>query len=105
MLNVYRVRLYPADAVKKAISQNIGCCRWVYNEALKYCQDIYEQNQALEKEQQIKRPSGYDLSKRLPGLKKEFTWLADADSQALKFACQQVDVAYQNFFPTIKTGG
>ena len=104
MLNVYRVRLYPNDAVKNAISQNIGCCRWVYNEALKYCQDIYEQNQALEKDQQIKRPSGYDLSKRLPALKKEFSWLADADSQALKFACQQVDIAYQNFFRRLKQG-
>lgn len=34
----------------------------------------------------------------LPKMKLYFPWLKDADSQALKYACRQVDTAYQNFF-------
>ena len=104
MLNVYRVRLYPNKTACQAINSNIGCCRWVYNEALKYCQDIYEQNQQADKDHQQKRPSGYDLCHRLVKIKNEFPWLADADSQALKFACLNVDQAYKNFFRRVRQG-
>lgn len=39
-----------------------------------------------------------DMQNLLPVMKKYLPWLMEADSQALKYACRQVDNAYQRFF-------
>lgn len=96
MLYAIRVRLYPDAAQREFFAKTFGCCRWVYNDALAHCQRQYEAG--------APRPSGYDLQKRLPQLKAEFPWLADADSQALTYACRSVDQAYKNFFRRVKNG-
>lgn len=96
MLYAVRVRLYPNAAQREFFAKTFGCCRWVFNDALAYCQRVYEAGE--------KRPSGYDLEKRLTQLKAELIWLADADSQALKYACKSVDQAYKNFFRRVKAG-
>lgn len=96
MLYAIRVRLYPNAAQREFFAKTFGCCRWVYNDALAHCQRMYEAEE--------KRPSAYDLEKRLTQLKAEYTWLADADSQALKYVCKTVDLAYQNFFRRVKNG-
>lgn len=96
MLYAIRVRLYPNAAQREFFAKTFGCCRWVYNDALAHCQRLYEAGE--------KRPSGYDLQKRLPQLKADYPWLADADSQALKQACADVDAAYKHFFRRVKNG-
>lgn len=96
MLYAVRVRLYPNAAQREFFAKTFGCCRWVFNDALAYCQRVYEAGE--------KRPSAYDLEKRLTQLKAELPWLADADSQALKYACKSVDQAYKNFFRRVKAG-
>ncbi|ENY9371122.1 RNA-guided endonuclease InsQ/TnpB family protein, partial [Salmonella enterica] len=90
MLYAVRVRLYPNAAQREFFARTFGCCRWVYNDALAYCQAMYEAGSP--------RPSAYDLMKRLPALKTEHPWLGEADSQALKQACAYLDSAYRNFF-------
>ena len=104
MLNVYRVRIYPNNNQAQYIAKNIGSCRFVYNEALAYSNEHYEKNKDLPKEQQEKRPSGYDLCHRLVDLKKQYPWLEEVDSQALKQSCMNVDVAYKHFFRRLKQG-
>lgn len=96
MLYAIRVRLYPNAAQRDFFARTFGCCRWVYNEALTHCQALYETG--------TPRLSGYDLQKRLPALKIEYPWLAEADSQALTYACRSVDQAYKNFFRRVKNG-
>lgn len=96
MLYAVRVRLYPNAAQREFFAKTFGCCRWVYNDALAYCQRLYEAGK--------KRPSAYDLATRVVTLKTEFPWLADADSQALKQACADLDSAYKNFFRRVKNG-
>lgn len=96
MLHAIRVRLYPNAAQREYFAKTFGCCRWVFNDALAHCQRVYEAGE--------KRPSSYDLINRLPLLKVEHPWLADADSQALQYACRTVDVAYKNFFRHVKNG-
>lgn len=96
MLYAIRVRLYPNAAQRDFFARTFGCCRWVYNEALAHCQALYETG--------TPRPTGYDLQKRLPALKIEYPWLAEADSQALTYACRSVDQAYKNFFRRVKNG-
>ncbi|HAT2340087.1 RNA-guided endonuclease InsQ/TnpB family protein [Citrobacter braakii] len=96
MLYAIRVRLYPNATQRDFFARTFGCCRWVYNEALAHCQALYEAG--------TPRPSAYDLEKRLPSLKAKHPWLGDADSQALKQACKDLDGAYKNFFRRIKNG-
>jgi putative transposase len=96
MLYAIRVRLYPNAAQREFFAKTFGCCRWVFNDALAYCQRQYEAGE--------KRPSGYDLQKRLPALKAEFPWLAEADSQSLKQTCKDLDGAYNHFFRRVKNG-
>lgn len=96
MLYAIRVRLYPNAAQREYFAKTFGCCRWVFNDALAHCQRVYEAGD--------KRPSAYDLMKRLPLLKLDFPWLGDADSQALKQACADVDSAYKHFFRRVKNG-
>lgn len=96
MLYAVRVRLYPNAAQREFFAKTFGCCRWVFNDALAHCQRLYDAGE--------KRPSAYDLEKRVVILKAELPWLADADSQALKYACSSVDQAYKNFFRRVKAG-
>lgn len=96
MLLAIRVRLYPNAAQREYFAKTFGCCRWVFNDALAHCQRVHEAGE--------KWPSAYDLEKRLTQQKSEYTWLADADSQALKYACKTVDLAYKNFFRRVKNG-
>jgi len=96
MLYAIRVRLYPNASQREFFAKTFGCCRWVYNDALAYCQRQYEAG--------TPRPSAYDLMKRLTQLKAEYPWLAEADSQALKQACADLDGAYKNFFRRVKNG-
>ena len=90
MLYAIRVRLYPNATQREFFAKTFGCCRWVYNDALAYCQRQYEAG--------APRPSAYDLMKRLTQLKAEYPWLADADSRALQQACADLDGAYKHFF-------
>ena len=39
-----------------------------------------------------------NMQNLLPIMKNYLPWLKEADSQALKYACRQVDLAYKNFF-------
>lgn len=96
MLIAYKCRFYPTRDQAEFFAKSFGCVRWVYNNALAYCQ---QQREAGEK-----HPSAIDLQKRLPGLKSEFPWLAEVDSQALKQACRDLDVAFQHFFRRVKQG-
>lgn len=96
MLYAIKVRLYPDENQRQFFAKTFGCCRWVFNDALAYCQQQYESGQ--------KHPSAYDLMKRLTTLKPGYPWLADPDSQALKYACSCVDLAYKNFFRRVKNG-
>lgn len=96
MLYAIRVRLYPNAAQREYFAKTFGCCRWVFNDALAHCQRVYEAGE--------RRPSAYDLANRVVILKNEHPWLADADSQALKQACADVDAAYKHFFRRVKSG-
>lgn len=96
MLYAIKVRLYPNAEQREFFARTFGCCRWVFNNALAYCQQLYEAGE--------KRPSGFSLINRLVALKQEYPWLAEADSQALQYSCRCVDTAYKNFFRRVKNG-
>ena len=74
------------------ILKTIGSCRFVYNEALSAKESAYKDSGTV--------LSTYDLIRRLPGLKKQFTWLQEVDSVALQQSIRHLGTAYANFFNT-----
>ena len=96
MLKAVKVRLYPSNEQKLAISSQIGGARYVYNRAL-----------ALRKYAYTKfgiKVGKFALINHIKKLKsRESTaWLKEIDSQAIQQSIANMDKAYQHFF---KGGG
>lgn len=90
MLRAYKFRLYPNAEQRAAIVSTMGACRFVYNWALEQCKNAREAGE--------KKPSAFDLNKRLTVMKQENLWLYDHPNQSLQFAIRHMDAAYHNFF-------
>lgn len=85
-----KVRIYPNKTQQKKIDTTINCCRFVRNHMIERNRKLYDRR---------KEHLNYNaMQNLLPGMKKYLLWLVEADSQALKYACRQVDNAYQRFF-------
>lgn len=85
-----KMRIYPSKEQAIQIDITINCCRFVYNHMLDRNNKVYQRRG--------EHLSYIDMQNLLPKMKQYLPWLKDADSQALKHACRNVDTAYQNFF-------
>ena len=86
----FKFRLYPTKEQTKRINKTLGCCRYVYNHMLERRIKAYKRR---------KESFSYiGMQNLLPGMKKYLPWLAEADSQALKYTCRCLDNAYKGFF-------
>lgn len=83
-------RLYPNSAQQARIDHTLNCCRFIYNEMLARNIKAYKRRQD--------HLSYYDMQYSLKPMKEYRPWLNDADSQALAYACRQLDNAYKRFF-------
>ena len=92
----YKFRLYPTAAQEERISQNFGCCRFVYNYFLAQRQKQYTETG--------KAPTRFQQDKSLTALKKEHDYLRKADSTSLQAALQDLDAAFQNFYRRVSKG-
>lgn len=72
------------------VNNTLNSCRYIYNEMLARNQKVYKRRG--------EHLSYNNMQNLLPDMKKYKPWLKKADSQALKYACRQVDTAYQKFF-------
>src|SRR5437879_10153763 len=88
----FKYRFYPSDEQKRILAQTFGCCRYVYNWALRQRTDAYYQRG--------ERLSYEDTAQRLVLLKKqeETVWLNEASSVPLQQALRHLDEAFRNFF-------
>ena len=90
-----RLRALPSSSQQKKIDTTIDCCRFVKNHMIERNRKVYARR---------KEHLGYNaMQNLLPVMKGYLPWLKEADSQALKYACRQVDDAYRRFFK--KLGG
>ena len=90
MKKAFKFKLLPNDEQKELINKTLGCCRYVYNNALDHKQKAYKRRkQSL---------SANDLKNLLPHLKKAKPWLAEVDSIALQQSIMRMCDAYTNFF-------
>lgn len=88
----YRYRFYPTRQQITDLSRLFGCARWVWNDALSFCQ------------QSEKLPTYNQLSTRLTQLKRneETSWLKKVSSVALQQSLKDLATSYKNFFDSIK---
>ena len=92
----YKFRLYPTAAQQEQISQNFGCCRYVFNHFLIQRQEQYKKTG--------KAPTRFQQDKSLTMLKQELPWLKEVDSTSLQATLQDLDAAFQTFFRRVKQG-
>lgn len=81
IIRALKMRIYPNDEQKVKINKTLGTCRFVYNHMLARSQKVYER-----REEHL----SYNEMQNL--------LLKEADSQALKHACRQLNTAYDRFF-------
>src|SRR5437588_3395524 len=88
----YKYRFYPTDEQKQLLARTFGCCRYVYNWALRDRTDAYYKRG--------ERLSYEDTAQRLVLLKKqeETSWLDEVSSVPLQQALRNLDRAFRHFF-------
>ncbi|BAY92638.1 MULTISPECIES: RNA-guided endonuclease InsQ/TnpB family protein [unclassified Tolypothrix] len=89
----YQYRFYPTDQQRQSLRSLFGCVRVVWNDALAICK------------QSEKLPGYNKLSAMLTQSKKtdERKWLSDVSSVPLQQSLRHLDVAYKNFFNSLKS--
>src|SRR5260370_12681235 len=88
----YRYRFYPTEEQQQMLARMFGCCRYVYNWALRQRTDAYYQHgQHLYYE---------GTAQRLTVLKKhdDHQWLNEVSSVPLQQALRHLDKAFRNFY-------
>lgn len=85
-----KVRLYPTKEQKILIDKTIGCCRFVYNQALEDCKQLYEQSKRFH--------SKNERIKNLVALKEKHEFLKEVDACALQRSIKDFNRALDNFF-------
>jgi putative transposase len=90
MKHAVKVRIYPTDEQQVALSKAFGCARWFWNNSLAQTNRLYQETG--------KGLSQQGMNDRLPGLKKEFEWLAEPYSQVLQSVSLNLSRAFINFF-------
>ncbi len=88
----YKYRISPTDEQRQTLAQTFGCCRYVYNWALRKRTDAYYQ--------EGKRMYYEHLSQSLTALKKQedHAWLNEVSSVPLQQTLRHLDRAFLNFF-------
>ena len=88
----YKYRFSPSPEQKRILAQTFGCCRYVYNWALRQRTDAYYQHG--------ERLYYEGTAQRLVLLKKqeETVWLNAVSSVPLQQALRHLDQAFRNFF-------
>ncbi|NES03210.1 MAG: IS200/IS605 family element transposase accessory protein TnpB [Okeania sp. SIO2F4] len=91
----YKYRIYPNHVQITKLNQLFGCCRYVWNQSLAHCNQLYING--------IIKPSYTDLTKQfITQAKRELLWLKEVASTPLQQSLKDLDQAYKNFFNSCK---
>src|SRR2546421_6091073 len=88
----YKYRMYPTDEQANMLARTFGCCRYIYNWALRARTDAFFQSG--------ERLYYNQLAVLLTELKKQegTAWLSEVSSVPLQQALRHLDTAFRNFF-------
>jgi len=92
----YRFRIYPNAKQVKSLSRLFGCTRVVWNDALAFCQDAWQQG--------VKYPGSSALMKQFITQAKaspERQWLSEVSNIPLQQSVRDLDVAFRNFWNSL----
>ena len=87
----FKFEIRPNGEQQRKIAQFCGCSRFVFNKALDWQKQAYEQDPII-------KFSYAKLTALLPQWKKEFEWLKECHSQVLQQSLKDLESAYRNFF-------
>ncbi|WP_293166833.1 helix-turn-helix domain-containing protein [Okeania sp. SIO2C9] len=92
----YKYRIYPNHVQIKKFNQLFGCCRYVWNQSLAHCNQLYTNG--------VKRPSYVDLTKQfITQAKRELLWLKEVASTPLQQYLKDLDRRGERPFAPTKT--
>ncbi len=101
MQRAYKVEIKPTARQIQKINQNIGICRWLYNEYLSTNNQLYVQFKEglIDKKQAFMSANDFDkhINNEVKVLD-EYSWINDCGSKARKKAIQNAETAYKRFF-------
>ena len=87
----FKYRIKPNGEQQRKIKQFCGCSRFVFNRALAWQNEQYEQDNSF-------KFSYTKIANLLPLWKKELPWLKDCHSQVLQQSLKDLEKAFKNFF-------
>jgi putative transposase len=93
----YTYRIYPTVSQKHSLGKLFGCVRVVWNDALAYCQELYQKGE--------KKPKNAELQKQFITKHKQTTerkWLSVVSNIPLQQSLNDLDQSYSNFFKSCK---
>ena len=90
ILKGYVFRMYPTEKQEELINKTIGCSRFIYN--------YFLDDKIKEYKETGKSKSAYDQIKLIPSLSKEYPFLKEVDSCALRNSLFNLEDAYKRFF-------
>ncbi|WP_094872231.1 RNA-guided endonuclease InsQ/TnpB family protein [Gallibacterium anatis] len=87
----FKFEIMPNGEQSRKIKQFCGCCRFVFNRALAWQNEQYQQDN--------KHKFSYSkIANLLPQWKKELIWLKECHSQVLQQSLKDLENAFKNFF-------
>ena len=87
----FKFEIMPNGEQIRRIKQFCGCSRFVFNRALAWQHEQYEQDNSV-------KFSYTKIANLLPVWKKELAWLKDCHSQVLQQSLKDLESAFKNFF-------
>ena len=87
----FKFEIMPNGEQIRRIKQFCGCSRFVFNRALAWQNEQYEQDNSV-------KFSYTKIANLLPHWKKELLWLKDCHSQVLQQSLKDLESAFKNFF-------
>ncbi|MGY6771928.1 RNA-guided endonuclease InsQ/TnpB family protein [Gallibacterium sp. ZY190522] len=87
----FKFEIMPNGEQSRKIKQFCGCCRFVFNRALAWQNEQYQQDNN-------QKFSYSKIANLLPQWKKELIWLKECHSQVLQQSLKDLEKAFKNFF-------
>ncbi|WP_026211039.1 RNA-guided endonuclease InsQ/TnpB family protein [Gallibacterium anatis] len=87
----FKFEIMPNGEQSRKIKQFCGCCRFVFNRALVWQNEQYQQDNN-------QKFSYSKIANLLPQWKKELSWLKECHSQVLQQSLKDLESAFKNFF-------
>jgi putative transposase len=104
----YTCRIYPTEKQRILIHKTLGCCRYVWNWALRsqkkkdaywyITEDMVQNGQLTENRWKSDYFQASNEQKELTKLKKELSWLKEADATALQNSLQDLGKSFEQYY-------